>query len=86
MTSENAGRVVFRASASGVIGGGHVIRCLALADVLKADGWMCTFASAPESTLAAPALGDYPIIEIDETLPEAAQSAAVGAAVEGADI
>ena len=86
MTSENAGRVVFRASASGAIGGGHVIRCLALADALKAEGWMCTFASAPESTLTAPTLGDYPIIEIDETLSEAAQSAIIGAAVEGADI
>ncbi len=35
---------VFRADASPVLGGGHVARCLALADALAGAGWRCGFA------------------------------------------
>jgi UDP-2,4-diacetamido-2,4,6-trideoxy-beta-L-altropyranose hydrolase len=35
--------VLFKAAASPTIGGGHVIRCLALADACHARGWRCGF-------------------------------------------
>lgn len=38
--------VVFRADASAVIGRGHVVRCLALAQALRAAGWRCGFATS----------------------------------------
>lgn len=52
----SAGQVVFRADASPVIGGGHIVRCLALADALAAAGWRCTFAVGPETLKTIPAL------------------------------
>jgi UDP-2,4-diacetamido-2,4,6-trideoxy-beta-L-altropyranose hydrolase len=42
-------RAVFRCDASAVIGGGHVIRCLAIAGALRTQGWWCGFAVAPET-------------------------------------
>ncbi|NKB49971.1 MAG: UDP-2,4-diacetamido-2,4,6-trideoxy-beta-L-altropyranose hydrolase [Alphaproteobacteria bacterium] len=49
---------VFRTSASPEIGGGHVTRCLALADMLSAQGWQCTFASGEKTLPTMPALAD----------------------------
>ena len=48
--------VIFRADASPDIGGGHVTRCLTLADALIGQGWVCTFLSAPGSEDTVPAL------------------------------
>lgn len=48
--------VVFRADASPSIGGGHVMRCLALADELRNRGAQCCFACASQSGESVPAL------------------------------
>lgn len=49
-------RVVFRADASSVIGHGHVVRCLALADALAARGADCEFLCRMEGGAAADAI------------------------------
>ena len=47
---------VFRADASPAIGGGHVRRCLSLADALAAAGWEIVFAASPQTFETMPAL------------------------------
>ena len=50
-------QAVFRADASPEIGGGHVMRCLALAEALEATGgWRCGFATRPESGAMVPSI------------------------------
>jgi UDP-2,4-diacetamido-2,4,6-trideoxy-beta-L-altropyranose hydrolase len=47
---------LFRADASLQLGGGHLRRCLVLADALHLAGWACTFAVLPGSTHLVPHL------------------------------
>lgn len=49
-------RILFRCDASREIGGGHVMRCLALADRLASDGAEATFACSRETSETVPAL------------------------------
>jgi UDP-2,4-diacetamido-2,4,6-trideoxy-beta-L-altropyranose hydrolase len=48
--------IVIRADASAIIGGGHVVRCLALADALRDAGATCWFAGLAETAAAVPGL------------------------------
>jgi UDP-2,4-diacetamido-2,4,6-trideoxy-beta-L-altropyranose hydrolase len=58
---------LFRADASTQIGGGHIRRCLVLADALRAVGWDCTFATASGSTSIVPQLlqSKHEYVEVD---------------------
>src|ERR1700731_2629164 len=48
--------VVFRTDASPSIGGGHGMRCLALANALRSAGVACSFACSQQTSGSVPAL------------------------------
>lgn len=61
-------KAVFRADASAKIGGGHIRRCLTLADALQERGMECVFISNKEAAEVVPYLGRYSQLPV-ETLP-----------------
>jgi UDP-2,4-diacetamido-2,4,6-trideoxy-beta-L-altropyranose hydrolase len=59
--------IAFRADASPATGGGHVMRCLALAGELRGRACEIVFLSTPETSVLLPALrrAGYPVIPVD---------------------
>ena len=61
---------VFRADASPAVGGGHVMRCLALAEALTGAGWSCGFAAHSGTLDTVPTLPgsghDWLVLDGDE--------------------
>ena len=75
---------VFRCDANPTIGGGHVMRCLTLAEVLANSGWEFYFACGAESVVTVPALAKHqPVIIGGSVESEPAQiAAAIGRPVD----
>jgi UDP-2,4-diacetamido-2,4,6-trideoxy-beta-L-altropyranose hydrolase len=76
--------IVFRADANAQIGVGHVMRCLAVAEALKARGAVCRFASRALPTNVARRLADAGIerTHLPEDVPPLVDAAATLAATE----
>lgn len=51
-------RAVIRADANPVIGAGHVMRCLALAEAMRLEGWVVDFASHQDTLETVPEIAD----------------------------
>jgi UDP-2,4-diacetamido-2,4,6-trideoxy-beta-L-altropyranose hydrolase len=62
-----APQAVFRCDGSAGIGGGHLRRCLTLAEALQHHGWRCAFATTAASLAVLPRLADaVQILLLDE--------------------
>ena len=63
--------VVFRTDGGSIIGSGHVMRCLALAESLMQRGWTCAFATTSETLESTPEIqnvtDDILLVSGDET-------------------
>ena len=63
MRSSNVKTAFIRADAGAALGGGHVARCLALANRLRQSGWNPIFATRAETLDVFPALGkSFPLV------------------------
>jgi UDP-2,4-diacetamido-2,4,6-trideoxy-beta-L-altropyranose hydrolase len=72
---------VFRCDASPELGGGHVARCLVLADSLARRGWTCLFATRKDARQILPSLAAsaHGVRVLDGELDEVDEAAALGA-------
>lgn len=79
---------VFRADASPLIGGGHMVRCLALAEALRGAGWRCAMATRGASApgFANPATGGLDVLDLAATPAEEEPQAIARRWPEGADL
>ncbi len=66
MNNNHKERAVFRADASVLIGGGQVMRCLIIADMLAGAGWQCGIACNREALDIIPAAGRHDLLLLDE--------------------
>ncbi len=56
---------ILRCDATRRIGGGHVARCLAIADTLADAGWRCAFWTSPESASIVPSISRHGFLPVD---------------------
>lgn len=77
--------VVFRCDASPEIGGGHIARCLVVADSMRARGWTCCFATTGDGPRLFPSLAasGHEIRVLDESFADDADEAkAISSAIQ----
>jgi len=77
------GSAVFRCDATPATGGGHAMRCLALAEALRDSGWSATFAGVRETLGTVPAIGRSGFAWIELSGAPQEEPAALAAAVAG---
>jgi UDP-2,4-diacetamido-2,4,6-trideoxy-beta-L-altropyranose hydrolase len=73
--------IVFRADGGPTMGGGHIARCLALAEELRGRGWRCAFAVSPETaaTMHGLAASGYEVFALPENSGPGLEAAAIAA-------
>lgn len=77
---------VFRADASAAIGGGHIVRCVALAEALREAGWRTALATRPDTIRTVPAAGTMERIALPEGRPGEEPTALADALPDGCDL
>lgn len=76
----SSGRLaVFRADASPQIGGGHIARCMTLANCLRKQGWRCVFVVMPPTLATMPDLAESGLEVVGVDRADAPLPHAIGA-------